>query len=71
LQVFALGVTADSEYNPSWLAYLSSSEERQACLADRAAVALFVAACHGRPDICLKLIQSGKYTQYPVYLTKN
>jgi len=61
VQVFALGVTADSDYEPPWMAYTSSSNDRHLCLADRAAVALFVAAFHGRQDICSRLIQSGKY----------
>jgi len=40
---------------------MSSPDDRLACLADRAAVALFVAACHGKQDICSRLIQSGQY----------
>jgi len=60
LQVFALGVTADSEAELPQIANMSRPEDRQSCLVNRAAVALFVAACHGRQDVCSRLIQPGQ-----------
>jgi len=71
LQVFALGVTEDSEYNPPWVTCLSSPEDRRSFLADRAVVALFVAACHGRHNVCLRLIQSGQYIAASGVFDKN
>jgi len=39
---------------------MSNPGDRLSCLADRAAVALFVAARHGKHDICSRLIQTGQ-----------
>jgi hypothetical protein len=68
--VFELGVTEDSNYEAPRISYLKNPADKRQCLAERAAVALFVAACHGHSDLCRKLVQSGANVNWKSPATK-
>lgn len=58
LQVFALGVTPDTNYKTAMSEYMSPDNKAK-WLAERAFVALFVATHRGHQSLCQKLISSG------------
>ena len=58
LQLFRLGITRDTDYKTPNSEYMSA-QTRQAWFADRAGVALYIAAHRGHQKLCDKLIQAG------------
>lgn len=58
LQVFRLGVTAESDYKTPNSEFMGAKAKRE-WLAERAVVALFVASHRGLQKMCERLIESG------------